>query len=382
MSAPRLLLVTDEMEIGGTQRQIVTLARALAGRLLAPEVVYFRERSALVDELEAAAVPVWCVPKRARIDPLFALRLARLFRARRAALVHCFSFSGELWGALATRLTPRARLVTSIRGTYEWYSRAQWRVKRWTARRSFAVVANSRAGAAYAEQKLAMAAGSIEVVYNGVQFRPVQPATRRDEARRALGLDGDTVLAVFAGRLVDHKNVDSLLDAFARVPRSGPQLRLLVAGDGPLRAQLEARVVELGLSDRVRLLGMRNDVRDLVLAGDFLVLPSLREGLSNVLLEAMAEARAVIASRVGGNVEIVEDGCTGLLYPSDDRAALAAAIHRLAADPLLRERLGCAGRRRAEELFSVETMVDRMERLYRNGLANQPLVTAGGDAPQ
>jgi glycosyltransferase involved in cell wall biosynthesis len=357
------------MEVGGTQRQIVHLAQGLDRRRFAPEVLYFRNRSDLVDELEASGVSVTQVPRSGRLDPVFLLRLVRLCRARRPDIVHCFAFAGELWGAVASMLSGQGRLITSVRGTYEWYSPAEWRVKRWTASRSFRLVANSRAGAAYAEPRLGLAPGSIHVVYNGVSLPGLGLRASSSSLRRELGLAVDDVVALFVGRLVDHKDLPTLIEAMSRLAQSMPSLLLLVAGDGPLREPIEARIAARRLGERVRMLGLRRDVGELMAAADFIVLPSVREGMSNVLLEAMAGTRPVVASRVGGNPEIVEDGVTGLLFRAGDATALATQMRRLALDPSLREQLGRAGRTRVEQAFSMESTVREMEQVYEECLA-------------
>jgi glycosyltransferase involved in cell wall biosynthesis len=140
---------------------------------------------------------------------------------------------------------------------------------------------------------------------------------------------------------------------------------LLLVGDGPERDTLERMVRELGLQQRVQLLGHREDVPELLSQFDTFVLPSLSEGMSNTLLEAMAAGVAVVASDVGGNREIIEPGRSGLLFPSDNLEAAAQALGRLVADADLRARLAAAGLERAEKTFGMRVMLDAYEELYR-----------------
>jgi glycosyltransferase involved in cell wall biosynthesis len=362
MSRPvKLLLVTDEMEAGGTQRQISLLARGLDRTRFSPEVAYFRNRSFLVDELEQAGVPVTLVPKRGRIDPAFLHNLRRLIRGGGYGILHAFSITGELWSAVASSLGSAPPLIVSVRGRYEWYSPLQWRVKAWAARRACCIVANSAAGAAYAADKMRLPPERIRVVRNGVD--PAR-GPGRGVLRAELGLSDDALVGLFLGRLVGIKNVESLLRAVARVSRSREGFVLLVAGGGPLRATLERLARELDIASHTRFLGERKDAGALLEACDFLVLPSRQEGLSNVLLESMALDRAVVASDVPGNREVVTDGVNGLVYPSGDNAALAHAIVRLIDDEPLRKRLGAAGGILARSEFSVSSMVRSMEAVY------------------
>jgi glycosyltransferase involved in cell wall biosynthesis len=155
-----------------------------------------------------------------------------------------------------------------------------------------------------------------------------------------------------------------LIRAVAEVRQTQPQVRLVFVGDGPLRVNLEALVFELGLSDRVHFTGQRADVARLLGAFDIFVLPSLREALPIAVIEAMAVRLPVVAGRIGGIPEVVEDGTTGCLVPPGDGAALAAVLERLVADPALVARLGAAGQARVQSQFTVEQMVRRVEHLY------------------
>lgn len=357
----RLLFITDEMEVGGTQRQIVHIAKGLDRKIFETTVAYFCHRSFLVDELADAGIRVVQIPKRMRFDPLFVRKLVQFLRAGQFDLVHCFSFTGELWGAVARRLLPgaiRPVLVTSIRSIYDWYSPLQWKVKRWTSTEASAVIANSRAGAEDARVRMGLQPGAIKVIYNGV----------RDASAAAMATPPasphDAVTALFVGRLVEHKNVSVLLRAMKRLIHAKVLIRLWIVGDGPLRSALAEQIVAAGLGDAIEFLGERSDTSTLMATADFIVMPSLREGLSNVILEAMAAGRAVIASAVGGNVELVEAMQTGLLFESDDDVALADAMLRLTEDRPLRESLGARGRQLALDRFTISAMVRETQAAY------------------
>lgn len=363
----RVLLLTDEMEVGGTQRQIVHIARHLDRRRFEPVVLFFRNPSFFVTELEAAGVRVIQVEKRGRIDPAFVWRLVRTLHRERFDVMQCFAFSGELWGAVARRLLPRRErpaLVTSVRGVYEWYAATHWRVKRWVSAQSERVVANSRMGADYAAEHMGLPPSAIRVSYNGVEATPTR-AGRALALREELDVPTGGMLVLFVGRLVVHKDVPTLLDAVASLRGRLPGLRVALAGDGPLRDALQARIEALSLQGVVRLLGQRDDVAELIEAADALVLPSLREGLSNVILEGMMGGKPVVASRAGGNVELIEDDRSGLLFEVGQAPALAAAIERLAHDAGLRQRLGEGAQQRAEAAFSIPSMVQAYEQHYR-----------------
>lgn len=183
----------------------------------------------------------------------------------------------------------------------------------------------------------------------------------RSEIRRELGIADDAVCLLVLAALVRRKGIDVLLEALARLDAKPV---VLVAGEGEEREALEAQRDHCGLSQCVRFLGHREDKSELLLACDALVLPSRHEGLGVAALEAMACARPVLASRVGGLAELVRDGENGLLVPPEDPAALAEAIVALQQDPTLRASLGAAGPKRVAEGHLAEQMCDAYEALY------------------
>jgi len=209
----------------------------------------------------------------------------------------------------------------------------------------------------------------VRVVRSAVDPDALHPQRSREVTRAAEGLDAATPLLLAAAALVRRKGLDVLIQALAELRGRGPEPALWIAGQGPERARLERLARAQGLSSRVRFLGHRRDVPDLLLACDVLALPSRREGLGVAALEAMALARPVVASRAGGLREAVDHERTGLLVPPGDPPALAAALARLLEEPQLRNRLGEAGPRWVAREFSLGRMVEAYERLYRQVVA-------------
>lgn len=363
MRADRVLVVTDEMEVGGSQRQIVHLLRGLRAQGRKAALLYFRKRSHLVDQLEAEGVDVHRIDKRGAFDPRFVLALVRFLRAGDYDVIHAFSITAEMWVRLVMPLVRGTRLVSSIRGLGLSGPAWHWRAKRWVLGGSSAVISNSRAGAELVAQRCGVAAAGIAVVPNGVELPPPPGAVAKAEARKKIGLAPEAVLLLFVGRLVPEKDLSLLIDAMARIPAERRPL-LWLAGEGPERARIEATVAAAGMVDTVRLLGERADTAALMTAADLLVLPSKEEGLSNVLLEGMGAGLPVIATAVGGSPEIVEDGVNGRLLPSGDARALADAINALTHDAEARHRLGHAARRHAESRYAISAMVEATADIY------------------
>ena len=370
----RVMLMTDEMEVGGSQRQIVQLAMGLKERGIECVALYFIKPSFLVDRLHAAGIQTLRVDKRRRVDPEFVWKLRQAIRQWAPDVLHCYSFTAELWGAIATRLLPaseRPTLITSVRGTYEWYSANQWRMKHWASQRSQGIISNSREGAEYAARQMGLPMSRFSIVHNGVEVpEPAADAVaalRKEYTAATPNGQADApfeTLLLFVGRLVEHKNLPRLLDAFARVATERPHVRLLLVGGGPLHDMLAARIRELKLDGRALLLGERPDVAALMKAADLLVAPSLREGMSNVILEAMALGLPVLATRVGGTPEVIENGRHGLLVDPIDTQALADAMLQLIDDPVRRQAIGQAGRQKVLEQYSPPAMVSAMLKEY------------------
>jgi glycosyltransferase involved in cell wall biosynthesis len=375
----RLLVVSDEMEVGGSQRQIAHLLAGLDRSAWQPELLYFRRRSFLVDEIEAAGVVTHHLPKHGRVDAGFVRRLHARLRDGRYDLVHAFSLTAELWVRALLPLLPPLRFVASVRGLCLGYPAWQWALKRWIVQRADAIVSNAHAGARMTAQRTHVPLERITVIPNGVEMPAPLEADARARGRAQLAVPPGRVFGLFVGRLVVEKNLPLLLEALAQLAPPARPL-LLLAGEGPLRADLEARIGALGLGADVRLLGERRDATQLMQLADFLVLPSREEGLSNVLLEAMAAGCAAIASDAGGNPELVRHDVTGLLFPSDNAAALARALETVAGDDAARARLGAAARAHAAAEHGIGTLVEATQALYArvlDGRSHQePMMTA------
>lgn len=236
-------------------------------------------------------------------------------------------------------------------------------VQRWAWNRVSQLVSVSSRLADRMSRTIGIPRHRIRVIRNGVDIARFATIDR-DEARHALALQPHELAIGSVGRFQPVKDHRNLLRASAALSRRGVPHLVLLAGIGPLQADLEREASELGISGQVRFLGHRPDVERVLAAFDVFTLPSKSEGLSNTILEAMAAGQPVVATDVGGASELVIDGQTGLLVPPEDSDALAAAVATLAADPGRRRRMGEAGQQRARNEFSLDRMVASYETLY------------------
>ncbi len=360
-SRRKVLIVTDEMEVGGSQRQITNLLTAINQTRIEPVLLYFREHSFLVDQIRASGVRVHYLPKSGKVDLGFLLSLIRFLKTERFDIIHAYSFTAELWIALARLAAGRVPFISSIRGKYDEYAWWQWRIKGWVTRQSALVISNSKMAATFAYERMGLSGEDCEIAYNGV--RAAEDGLPLPDDLAELRASHAWVLT-FVGRLGAEKNVPCLLRAAQRLQQDECKSSVIwLVGDGGERAKLEAMATDLGLR-HVHFLGERHDVDAILEHSDATVLPSFWEGLSNALLEAMAAGKPVIASAVGGSPEIVHHERNGLLFPSDDDQALATAVQRLANDSALSATLGMVGRAMIAERFSVTAMVSQHEGFY------------------
>lgn len=364
MSPRKLLVVIDEMEVGGSQRQIVHLLTGLDRERWQPELLYFRNHSFLIERLRDAGIPVHHVPKRGRVDLRFLREFGAVLRNGDYDLVHAFSLTAELWAVVAKAMSGvTTPIVASERNQQLRKPRWYWPIKRFILTRSAGVIANSEAGAHTTAKHTGVAHAFFDTIPNGVEIPAPMADVERDRLRAEIGAPDARALCLYVGRLVPQKNLDCLVRALALLePARRPWVAL--AGDGPLRQHVQDLATAAGVRDDLHFLGERSDATRLMQAADFLVLPSHFEGLSNSLLESMAAGCPVVASAVGGSPELIDHGRTGLLFPSDDEAALAERIAELVARPERRAQLAQAARDYVSRTYGISTLVARTTAVY------------------
>lgn len=372
MSRPVLAYIANSLDPGGTERLVVDMGLAFAEDYDV-RVWTLDAPGAWASRLRDAGIPVVGLWRQPGIDLAVAGALARDLKAAGAAIVHAHQCSPWFYAALSRLRWAPPRLLLEEHGRF-WpepdrpLRRAVNRalINRLTHR----FVAVSGDIATRLVRFEGVPASHVEVIHNGVA--PAEPCDALERARRraALGLAPDDVVIGTIGRFDPVKNLPMLVDALAGAMARQPRLRAVLVGDGPQRVEIEARVLATGFSGRFVLTGHRDDARALVPCFDAFALASVSEGLSVAVLEAMAAGVPVAVTAVGGNTELVEDGCTGWVVPSGDTGALQRAFVAAAADPGGRARLGDAGRRRWEARFSFASMIDAYRGLYRGMLGD------------
>ena len=376
-----ILNVITRLEQGGAPLALIETVRRLDAQAFDVSVACGRSKDPELELLGTTAtegLKLHHVPSMGRkVSPVADVRalvqLTGIIKRGRYRIVHTHTSKAGVLGRIAAAICHVPVTIHSPHGTIiEGYfgprlTRFFVVVERLVSRFSCRIICLTRQEI---RQYLRAGIGSrrqFTFVYNGIDIaRYSGRAHRRAPVRRDLGIPDEATVCISVGRLVPVKGHADLIRGFAHALSEQEDLVLLLAGDGELRDELTALVAELSLGDRVRFLGWRDDTADLLAGSDIFVLPSLNEGLGLVLIEAMAANLPVVATRVGGVPEVVEEGQTGLLVEARNPDRISNAILRLARDRALRERMGRAGRERADEHFSIQATVRRTEQIYND----------------
>jgi glycosyltransferase involved in cell wall biosynthesis len=363
----KILKVATGLAYGGAETQLKNLALRLKQRGWSLSVVSMLPPSAYVEELEAAGICVYNLRMRRKVpDPRAVLRLAAIMRRERPLLIHSHTIHANLLARM-TRLFVKVPVLICTAHSITEGGRPRELAYRLTDSLADITTQVSEAGKQRYIQVGAVPPHKIVCIPNGIDTSRFQPnPTVRQAVREQLGCAPDAFVWLTVGRLEPVKNHLGLLSAFREVAAVHPHARLLIAGQGSLQAATEQRIAELGLAERVHLLGVRRDIPELLNAADAFVLPSLWEGMPLTLLEAGAVGLPIVATDVGGNSEIVLESKTGYLVPVRDTAALAEAMLRvMRLSDADRFTMGQAGRAHVVQNFDLERVVDRWEALYR-----------------
>jgi len=369
----RVLKFLNHFNIGGTEQQFVHVANGLNPSRFDVEIACFRPEGPLLKSLRPE-MPVLTYPVQKGFYHFQSfssqLRLARNIRERKIDIVHTYGWYPNVFGIPPAWLARRPTRIASIRDAGAYMTPTKIRALKITCALADCVIANSAAGRDWLVAQ-GVKPHKVEVIRNGVHV-PAQTGKREGgeggRFRREFGIATDTPLCACIGRAVSGKGIDFYLRAARILADQGRNVRFLMIGavsvEQDYKSEMETLARDLNLNGRVIFTGQRQDVSDILRDVDIVVHPSLTEGLSNVILEAMAAGLPVVATRVGGNPELVQDGRTGLLIPPKDEAALASAIACLLDDPQTARKFGEAGRERIIQEFSISRLLSQTEELY------------------
>ncbi len=356
----RLLFVNYSLEMGGIETLLLELSRAMmAGERYRPGVCVFEAGGKLQKEFEAIDVPVHVIQKQRSRDYLLPFRLRGLIRREGYDLVHAHNQVAWLYGGLGALFAGRPLIYTEHTSLEKFQTARQKHLKtalRLLGRKTGLVTTVARHLIPSLEQDIGIPSARIRNIYNGIDPGPYHIDIDREQKLRELGLPLDSRVVGIVASLTEAKDHATLLRAFAGVLQQVPEARLLIVGEGPLEAGMRQLADTLAIAGHVHFLGVRRDIPELLQLFDVFTLSSLIEGLPISLLEAMASACPVVATRIPGVDELVSEEA-GILVPHSSSGQQAAALVRVLTEDGLAERLGQGGRDRVLQQFSFDAMI-------------------------
>lgn len=378
-ASQRVFYLRSSPGFHGPEKQILLLARGVRDVGWSPHiVVLYRRRKTmpavhpLVEAAGEQGVSANQLDDTGRFSPRVIWQIAQELKAGGFGLLQAHGYKADILGLLAARLAG-----VPIIGTIRLHTETTLQLKLYKQLDLLALrlcdhVVTVSEALRQAAIDAGLSPGKVTAVWNAIDVEPfMAQAASGTTTREELGLrPGDRVVTAI-GRLTRQKGYSYLLQSVPSVLDAVPETQFLIAGDGPLRNELEREAGVLGIGSSVHFLGYRADVAPIMALSDLVVMPSIREGLPNVLLEALALAKPVVATTVGGIPEIVTHEVSGILVPPRDPVSLAEGIRRVLTAPDRGRKLGERGQREVTDRFTVAAMVERTTSLYREVLASQ-----------
>ena len=365
----KIFYLVDSLNIGGTETQAVELARRMDPAQYDVTLACLRKEGPLLERLNGSTVNIVEFHPKGGIDsPRGLYQVARMvayLRRGKFDVVHAHDLWSNMIGVFAGKLAGVPVIVTSQRDLShgDWYqgSRKKWLRRAQNA--SSAILTNARMIREGLVGQEGLAAEKVRVIYNGVDLDKFEPSPSM-RAKLFPGTERAKLVVLVGNMHTDVKGHPTLIAAAPKVVSRFPQARFVLVGDGEQRKEFQAAAQDAGAGGNFMFLGRRSDVADILAACDIAVLPSAAEGMPNAVLEYMAAGLPVVASAVGGNLEVIADGATGLLVPPGNAEALAQALLRLLADDVLALRVARKGRELVEQRFSFERLTREVGALY------------------
>jgi len=364
-SQVRIMHILNSFGIGGLENGVVNLINGMRQKRYFHVICCIRSLGPMIDRVERKEVPVYCMNSKST-DRLMALKLRKLIKEIKPDIVHTRNW-GTVDGIIAAKLAGVKSIVHGEHGR-EAMNLAENEQKKnvfrkIVFRRINCVIAVSEELSQWLITRVGVPENKVVKIINGVDIEKFKPPVSKEETKRKIGIDPHVKVIGTVGRLDPVKNYSMFLQALKRLAVEKERFKVIFVGDGPERGKLEHMIRENGL-DQVLILGEQQNVVPYLHAMDLFVLPSLTEGISNTILEAMACGVPVIATKVGGNPEIVEPEKTGVLIESRDTNALAEQLRDFCNNGTKWEKFGIAARNAAEGKFSLARMIEEYEGVY------------------
>ncbi|NQT32164.1 MAG: glycosyltransferase [Candidatus Omnitrophica bacterium] len=364
MKKAKVIHMVEDLEVGGMESIVLAIACGIDRDKYDPEVWCVHKRGGFLEKLEAAGIKVVDMGINSCYNPKGIMKLSSSLKEARPDIVHTHSYFVNVAGRIAARMAGVPRVVTHIHNAYVHYSFLNCVIEKILSYFTDKIICCSEAVRNFAIKKEKINFSKLAVIYNGIDLQRFDHMPEKAVARRSLGINDDEILITSVASLTEKKGQKYLVEAAADIVKEHSNVKIMLVGKGPLKNKLEEDARRLNLSSSIVFLGVRHDIPEILGASDIFVLPSLVEGLSLAIIEAMAAGLAVVATNVGGNPEVVHDGITGTIIPPEDPEALSEAVKALLLDNRKLKTMGWDGRRVCREEFSQEIMIRKIEQLY------------------
>jgi glycosyltransferase involved in cell wall biosynthesis len=364
----KILQIVDGFRMGGAETKLCELVERLNPAKYENMIANVGPSGPLADRFLRLGVPIFQCQRKHRFDLAPFFQIQKIVKAHQIDIVQTTLFWADFVGAVAARVAGARAVVSWETVTHEgdpyhrqWQRRAGYRM---AMRFVDKVVAVSHEIKKSLIRRRGLDADMIEVIHYGVDLDKFHPNGKLESKRNELGLKEEITIAIVA-RLEEVKGHRYYVEAFSRLAQKHPEVSTIFVGDGSCRAGLERMVHDAGLDGRIRFLGIRNDVNEIMNAIDILVLPAIAgEGLPNVVLEAMACGKPIIGTTVGGTGEAVRHGENGFLAPTRDVAGMQKALEEILCNRARISQFGKNSRAIAEKEFSLQKQITGFENLY------------------
>ena len=356
-------LVTS-LEVGGAQHNMLLGLPRLDQNRYQHVLISIMDRMQMAQQFRSAGIELHSLGLSRKSDLAVALRLRSLLKRLRPDILHTYLIHGNVLGRIVGRLVGVPTIIGSELTIGQAGPVGRLATKL-TNPLTDAVEVNSETGGRAIAADLGVPSEKIEVILPGLDLQAFGGSDRRSAIRSEIGVLASDQLVLYVGRLQPVKGVEYGIRAFAKALSMNSNLHLALAGEGEQRAELVNLVTELNIQEKVSFLGARRDLPDVLSAADSVLMPSLTEGFPRVAIEAMAAAKPVIATRVGGVPEAVVHNETGILVESRDVDAMTNAIIETSRDTERQAAFGRKARARVEQLYSAESYVTRLDEMYQ-----------------
>jgi glycosyltransferase involved in cell wall biosynthesis len=368
-----ILHIVEDLKVGGLEKVLASIVLSLDKTKYNIQVWCLARGGDTAQALIDKGISLKILNLESYYNPLNILKLGIAMKKERFQLIHAHGYFAGTFGRLAAILARVPAIIVHVHSTYYHYSKRNLLIEKFLSYFTDRIICVSQAVERFVTVNERIRKEKTCLIYNAVEPPDyLMNDQQRRKMRASLGFDAEAIIIAVVASLTANKGHGLLISSFQQIFSTHPWIRLLIVGDGPLRGQLETEVQRQQMDAAIVFTGIRKDVFELLQASDILVLPSIiREGLSLALIEAMSACLPVVGTAVGGIPEVIEDGENGFLVSPGSSEQLAEALKKLVNDQALRTGLGRRGRQIYEEKFTMPKMIQQIETLYDQLLAEK-----------